>query len=156
MMAAIANGGKLVTPHFVETLRSTNSAAELNAATDDTTALISPQAMTIPDLSQRTLHFVRRGLEAVVESPQGTGYKTVRLKEVRIAGKTGTAETGGKPDHAWFAGYVPADRPRIAFVVILEHAGSGGQAAGPVARKFVQAMLQEGLLGQSALRPLAN
>jgi len=71
----------------------------------------------------------------------------VRLSEVAIAGKTGTAEPGGnKPDHAWFAGYVPAEKPRIAFVVVLENAGSGGHAAGPVARRFVQAMLAQGLL----------
>jgi penicillin-binding protein 2 len=84
-------------------------------------------------------------LEKVVAHPQGTGYKTVRLKEVAIAGKTGTAENGG-PDHAWFAGYVPADRPQVAFVVVLEHGGSGGKAAGPVAKKFVQVLLDEGIV----------
>ena len=94
----------------------------------------------------------------VVADPQGTGYKTVRLKDVAIAGKTGTAEAGGrKPDHAWFAGYVPADRPTIAFVVVLENAGPGGHAAGPVAREFVQALLALGLLdGAPVPAPLAN
>ena len=61
----------------------------------------------------------------------------------------GTAEAGGgRPDHAWFAGYVPADQPRYAFAVVLEHAGAGGAAAGPVARKLIEAMLREGLLGE--------
>lgn len=156
MMAAIANGGRLITPHFVETVHSAEPTIDADGGSESESAVNAIAGQAIPDLSSRTLHFVRRGLEAVVESPQGTGYKTVRMKEVRIAGKTGTAETGGKPDHAWFAGYVPADRPRVAFVVVLEHAGSGGQAAGPVARKFVQAMLQEGLLGQPTIRQLAN
>jgi penicillin-binding protein 2 len=53
---------------------------------------------------------------------------------------------GNKPDHAWFAGYVPAERPRYAFVVVLEHGGSGGAAAGPVARRFVEELLAVGLL----------
>jgi penicillin-binding protein 2 len=63
-----------------------------------------------------------------------------------MAGKTGTAENNAGADHAWFAGYVPADRPRFAFVVVLEHGGSGGRAAGPVARKFVECLLDMGLV----------
>ena len=114
--------------------------------------------MQISGLSPRTLHVLRRGLSAVVADPHGTGYKTVRLPDLTIAGKTGTAEAGGgKPDHAWFAGYVPAERPRIAFVVVLENAGSGGHAAGPVARKFVQACQSLGLLsGGKGTAPAAN
>jgi penicillin-binding protein 2 len=105
----------------------------------------------ISGLSTRTLAFVRRGLEQVVENPQGTGYKTVRCAAARIAGKTGTAEPGGgRPDHAWFAGYAPAQRPRVAFVVVLEHAGPGGHAAGPLARKLVQALERLELLGQTS------
>src|SRR4029077_15470346 len=85
----------------------------------------------IPELSARSLEWVRMGMREVAAHPQGTGYKTERLRDGAIAGKTGTAEPGGdRPDHAWFAGYVPADRPTIAFVVVLEHAGSGGHAAG--------------------------
>ncbi len=79
--------------------------------------------------------------------PRGTGYKRVRLEEMTMAGKTGTAEVGGgKRDHAWFAGYVPAENPRYAFVVVLEHTGTGGENAGPVARQLVQLMLNLGLL----------
>ena len=117
-----------------------------------------PGADSIPGLSPRTLEWVRLGLVHVVSDRQGTGYKTVRLTDVSIAGKTGTAEPGGgQPDHAWFAGYVPADKPKIAFVVVLENAGSGGHAAGPVAREFVKAMLAHGLLeGRLVAAPSAN
>ena len=88
-----------------------------------------------------------QSLRAVVEEQYGTGYKTVRLDDVAIAGKTGTAETApGKPDHAWFAGYVPADDPQYAFAVVFEHGGSGSRVAGPVARETVRKMLQLGLL----------
>lgn len=148
MMAAIANGGRLVTPHLVESARPSMSTEETLPPGGRDEAISVPDAQPIPELTAHTLKWVREGLRQVVANPHGTGYKTVRLKEVAIAGKTGTAEPGGKrPDHAWFAGYVPVDQPRIAFVVILEHAGAGGHAAGPVARKFVQAMLHEGLLG---------
>jgi penicillin-binding protein 2 len=150
LMAAIANGGRMVTPRLVDTLES-DAAGEASASA-------STEAAPIAELSARSLEWVRLGLRQVVAHPQGTGYKMVRLRDVAIAGKTGTAEAGGgKPDHAWFAGYVPADRPRIAFVVVLEHAGPGGHAAGPVAREFVQAVQALGLLdGMRPVPPSAN
>jgi penicillin-binding protein 2 len=96
-------------------------------------------------------------LRRVVEDPLGTGYKRIRLPEMAIAGKTGTAEVGGDlEDHAWVAGYVPADRPRLAFVVVLEHAGSGGRQAGPVARQLVQSMQANGLIGPATRVSLSD
>lgn len=144
MMAAIANGGELLTPRLA---RRSGSAV----VTDDTRSnlLDAPAPQPIPNVSTHALEDVRRGLEQVVAYPRGTGYKTVRMQEVAIAGKTGTAESRGGQDHAWFAGYVPADRPRYALVVVLERGGSGGKMAGPLAKKLVQAMLREGLIEQS-------
>src|SRR5262249_31689813 len=74
-----------------------------------------------------------------------------RRPGLEVAGKTGTAQIrklvrGDKSsewdperDHAWFAGYFPAQRPEIAFVVLIEHGGHGGQTAGPVAMEVVDA-----------------
>ncbi|MCH7686406.1 MAG: hypothetical protein IH899_06960 [Planctomycetes bacterium] len=141
MMAAIANGGILVTPHVVD-----NSGPTV-VDSDDLNSAPNRAPRRIPGLSEETLNRVREGLRNVVHHPRGTGYKRVRLEEMTIAGKTGTAEVGGeKRDHAWFAGYVPAENPRYAFVVVLEHAGTGGQNAGPVAKQLVQLMLNLGLL----------
>ena len=92
---------------------------------------------------------------AVVEAPIGTGYRTVRVPGVLIAGKTGTAESSPqKPDHAWFVGYVPADAPRYVIIVVLEHGGSGSRAAGPVVRELVRAMQTQGLLDGAATVPV--
>ncbi len=103
--------------------------------------------MPIPGISDGTLARIRVALEKTVSDPSGTGFHTVRTKDISTAGKTGTAQAGkGQPDHAWFAGYAPADNPRIAFAVVLEHAGSGGKAAGPVARQLVEALLADGVL----------
>lgn len=141
MMSAVANGGLLVTPHVVD-----NSGPAL-IGKDDLARGENRDPVRIGDLSEATLKRVREGLKRVVHHPRGTGYKRVRLKEITIAGKTGTAEVGGgKDDHAWFAGYVPAENPRYAFVVVLEHAGSGGQEAGPVAKELVELMLELGLV----------
>ncbi len=140
MMAAIANGGRLIHPHVAG--ESMLRVAPL-AADDTDTAFAVPQLPLSPDNLER----LREGLRLAVAHPRGTAHRTVFLKQVAIAGKTGTAETrAGRNDHAWFAGYVPADRPRVAFAIVLEHAGSGGRAAGPVARRFVEALLEEGLI----------
>lgn len=167
MMATIANDGELVTPHFVERVGSAHAGpvrvlaeADGSGAGDAGAGRIAPVGFDaeaeraarpnarLAELSPAVLAWVRKGLERVVSSPHGTGYKNVRLAEVSIAGKTGTAEQGGgRPDHAWFAGYVPADRPRIAFVVVLESAGSGGAQAGPLARELVRTLHSQGLLG---------
>lgn len=140
LMAAVANGGKLLTPQVVRDVHRQGASREKVWQSD------LPRPKDI-GLSKRTLHFVRSGLEQAVASPRGTGYKRVRLKSVSIAGKTGTAETGGgRPDHAWFAGYVPAERPQIAFVAVVEHGGSGGVTAGPLAKKLVEEMLKQQLI----------
>lgn len=141
-MAAIGNGGYLVTPHIVDPVATNQIASGVS-----TTNRSLPEPERIPGLSPSTLEQIHHGLVGVVADPQGTGYKSVRLPGVPIAGKTGTAEVGGgKPDHAWFAGYAPADHPQVAFVVVLEHAGSGGRAAGPLAKKLVESLVRLGLV----------
>jgi penicillin-binding protein 2 len=146
LMAFVANNGWLVTPHVVSDDGVARQATEL----DD-----SPYRVTrhrIPGVTDDTLAAVREGLLAAVEEPIGTGFRTIRLKDVQIAGKTGTAETSpGKPDHAWFAGYAPAANPRYVVVVVLEHGGSGSKAAGPLARELVRALSERGMLSDTNL-----
>ena len=149
MMAAIANDGYLVTPRFVRDVTATpagqpTAAGSVQLASYESTRTTLRER--IPGLSPGTLARVREGMRMVVGHHRGTA-RSIALDEVAIAGKTGTAEAGGGlPDHAWFAGYVPADHPRVAFVVVLEHGGSGGRAAGPLARELVQALLEQGFI----------
>tara|TARA_R110002072_G_scaffold303099_1_gene493579 strand:+ start:345201 stop:347576 length:2376 start_codon:yes stop_codon:yes gene_type:complete len=140
LMAAVATGGDMPTPRVVRAIRSLDSSGQT-----PTEILINSQKERVP-LSARTLKYVRAGLEEVVASRGGTGYRNVFMKEVSIAGKTGTAETGSGRDHGWFAGYVPAEEPQIAFVAVLEHGGSGGSVAGPLAKSLVEEMLRLGLI----------
>jgi cell division protein FtsI/penicillin-binding protein 2 len=86
-------------------------------------------------------------MRAVVND-QGTGWRA-RLSGVAVCGKTGSAQlvaharlvkSGQAPSlvpHGWFVGFAPDDRPRIALAVLVEHGGSGGEAAAPVARRIL-------------------
>jgi penicillin-binding protein 2 len=133
MMAAIANGGQRVVPH----VRREAFQPPLPIARFDSN-------------SERSLAVVRHALEQVVSDSRGTGHEHVYLREVAIAGKTGTAQSGSpRGDHAWFAGYAPAQNPRFAIAIVLEHAGSGGHAAGPIARELVRQMLELGYFPQA-------
>jgi penicillin-binding protein 2 len=95
-----------------------------------------------------TFELIRAALRRAVT--RGTGTEA-GLETVAVAGKTGTAQVYShsagvnsddlpkhERDHAWFVGYAPADRPRIAFAVMVEHGGHGGSAAAPVARKVLE------------------
>ena len=140
LMAVVANGGYLVTPHLVSHVGSIHAAGNDSESEYDWTVR-NPQR--VAGLKGETLEQIHAGLVRVVEERHGTGYKTVRLPGVAIAGKTGTAEVGAnRADHAWFAGYAPAEQPQVAFVVVLQHAGSGGHAAGPLAREFVRKLVE--------------
>lgn len=93
------------------------------------------------DAAQQLAGYLR---EAVLT---GTG-RVLREHPARIAGKTGTAEVDGAGSHAWFAGFAPhgSASKRIAFAVILEHAGYGGAAAARVAGEVATAATAAGLL----------
>lgn len=131
MMAAIGNGGYLVKPRVVYE-RSQNQ-------DEDEQSL-----KKIEGLSERTLTTIRHGMEMVVHHPRGTGIAAL-TPSMTIAAKTGTAEVDGKPDHAWFAGFAPVESPRIAFCVILEHGGSGGDA-GPIIKELMTELIGLGYL----------
>ncbi len=136
MYAAIANGGYLMQP----TLVRRETAKQLDGQTR-----VRPPGTRIAGLEDTTLLAVREGLRRVVNEPTGTAYESVRLRDVVVAGKTGTAETGTtRGDHAWFAGYAPAEEPQVAFVVALEHGGSGSTAAGVIARHLVRRLVDLG------------
>jgi len=134
-MAAIANGGRLVTPRLIRSFgtKHTDQDTEIEPAV----AIVPPHR--IEGVDERILTTIRGALRQVVADPEGTAHQTVNFPAVSIAGKTGTAQSGDhREDHAWFVGYAPGERPKVAFAIALEHAGSGSQAAGPVARRVVE------------------
>lgn len=123
MMATVANGGRLYVPHFFDRAMD---------ADGDLLESYRPQWRET-GLRPETLQVVREGMRRVVEGRKGTARRA-GLARFRAAGKTGTAETGQQGVfHAWFAGYAPHDRPKIAFVAVNERtSGHGSSHAAPI------------------------
>jgi peptidoglycan glycosyltransferase len=74
--------------------------------------------------------------------------RSLRTHPVPIAGKTGTAEVAGRESHGWFAGFAPFGpaKKRIAFAIVVEHAGYGSLTAAPVAGEIVSAAISAGVI----------
>jgi penicillin-binding protein 2 len=126
-----ANGGYLLRPYLVNKIGKVKSVIA---------------ARSYIGISKETLETVKKGLIATVEDEEGTAHilKDLNLK---IAGKTGTAETTGK-SHGWFIGFFPYDNPKYTICVFLEHGGSSFQAL-KVTYSFLKTLKEEGYFSYS-------
>jgi peptidoglycan glycosyltransferase len=129
MAAAIANKGIMMQPYAVSNIRD----SENRIIRDFKPKQIS-QVM-----DENTANIIKDLMVEVVKSGTGTRAK---VSKVVVAGKTGTAEVGGdKKSHAWFVGFAPADKPRVAIAVLIENGGGGGSTAAPIASKVLRKAL---------------
>ncbi len=133
MLAAVANGGTLYKPHLV---------ARISSLADSTEQTFPPEVRGKLPISANTLATLKDALKRVTTDKDGTAYSAFRGAKVISAGKTGTAEVlkAGEP-HSWFAGYAPADNPKIAIVILAEHGGEGSVTAAPIFRQIVDKWL---------------
>ncbi|MCG8563799.1 MAG: penicillin-binding protein 2 [Desulfobacterales bacterium] len=144
--AAVANGGTLYRPRVVKSVQS-----------DDGTIIKKNEPEILGGLpaGKETLALVKKGLFKVVQGQNGTA-KRIKIKGIDIGGKTGTAQVFSRKkgekfeneklarrfqDHAWFVAYAPAEDPKIAIAVIIEHGAHGSTAAAPVAGKLIRQYL---------------
>jgi penicillin-binding protein A len=128
--AAIANGGVLPAPYLATEARAPNGTAS---------TLNGPGALGRVVKSETAAALS----EMMVLSVEVAYAQKAKIPGVKVAGKTGTAETGpaGAQPHSWFIGYAPADNPRVAVAVVLENRGSGSDFATPAAQRILQAAL---------------
>ena len=145
MTAAVANGGTVLQPILIKKVENWRGEELLDSERVVTNTV---------HLRPGNLAAVRRGLDAVVNAPRGTGWAS-RVDGIRVAGKTGTAQVVRLKsdeerekiekeelyrfrDHALFVAYAPAEAPEIAIAVVVEHGGSGGSTAAPIARNILE------------------
>jgi len=133
--AAIANDGIIMEPMMVSRIFDADGEAVSEAEPELLQRAVSPStAAIISDLMER-----------VVAS--GTGTRAT-VPNVRVAGKTGTAETGVGPPHVWFIGFAPVEQPTIALAVLVESGGeagenaTGGSVAAPIAQEILAYWVQ--------------
>lgn len=140
-LAAVVNGGKVLQPHLIKKV------ASLDGGFIDEDFPINIQR-TI-DADQKVVTAVREALVGVVNDPRGTAKRaSLSDKGIVVAGKTGTAQVvsldfhkeGGHFDHhAWFAGYAPAENPKIVVVALVENGGHGGAQSAPLVKQVMEA-----------------
>ncbi|VAX14687.1 Peptidoglycan D,D-transpeptidase MrdA [hydrothermal vent metagenome] len=123
--------------------------------------IIPPAAINPPtQASEANWNTIIQAMKKVVTSRHGTARRISHHLSYTIAGKTGTAQVFGIKqneeyieknvskklrDHALFIGFAPVEDPKIAIAVIVEHGGSGGAIAAPIARKVMdQYLLKKG------------
>lgn len=144
--ATIANGGTLYAPQVVQNIRAPDGSLS------DT---FQPRVKRKVAVEARHLDLIRRALVDVVEDEDGTAYRSRNKEGVQVAGKTGTAQVVSRRgrseesssawyldrSHGWFAGFAPASDPQVAFAILVEHGGSGGASAAPIATSVMQRYL---------------
>ncbi len=140
--ARLANGKKALLPRLI---RSVGGVPQ-------------PSGAAVPDLRVDPAHvqFVREAMSAVTTSGTAAAFGDLGLGDIRMAGKTGTAQAysygAGRGahgavgewklrDHAWFIAFAPYDNPRYALSVLVEHGGFGAAAAAPRAREIMRTAL---------------
>ncbi|PZR72423.1 MAG: penicillin-binding protein 2, partial [Chthoniobacterales bacterium] len=143
--ATVANGGISYYPRLVSKVVDQDGSPVLE---ENGQPVVSPAPKIDADLrndfTREQIEQVRRGLWKVVNEDGGTGGRA-RLKDVQVAGKTGTAEAsdrGVKSNVAWFCCFAPYDNPKYVVAVMVEgSAGHGGSVAGPIATRILQRAL---------------
>ena len=145
--AALAADGVMHRPHLASDRR--------DGFRNPWTAVPQPAPRRLSD-NLGYIRAVQGGMEGTIHDPGGTGRAMAIGASYRMAGKTGTAQRVSRkgnvstnphslPLHlrhqAWFIGYAPAEDPRIAVAVMVEHGGYGGSTAAPIARKLFDAWL---------------
>src|SRR5438552_4164429 len=142
--ATIANGGVCYYPRLVDKVLNQDGSPVL----DDHGKIAVPQTPRVrsdlhSELSREQIDLVRKGLWKVVNEDGGTGGRA-RLKNVQVAGKTGTAQAtdrGHKDTIAWFACFAPYENPKYVVAAMVQGGEHGGSVAGPIATRIIERAL---------------
>lgn len=138
--ALIANNGVTYTPHIVK------------GYLDNKTKEFIPFKFDKIDLGidKQVFDIVKEGMFLVVN---GAGTAThIKMSEIQIAGKTGTAQNPHGKDHALFIAFAPYDDPQIAVAVVVENVGFGATYAAPIAKEMIKAFLIKDKTKQDELK----
>src|SRR5881398_2921839 len=144
--AAAANGGTCYYPRLVDKVLDQNDTPVVDEQGKTVNFAPRIRADLRNEVSPQDMELVRRGLWKVVNEDGGTGGRA-RLKDVVVAGKTGTAqatERGHEENVAWFVCFAPYDHPKYVVAVMVQGAsGHGGEVAGPIATRILERVVAQ-------------
>ncbi len=153
--SALANGGDVLYPRFVDRLESQDPLS-------GGAPVIFPKGRIRDNLgvSPRSIQILEDAMLGDTEDPEGTG-KNARVDGLRICGKTGTAQkedASGRvvEDTTWFMSFAPYDHPQYAVVVMVEAGSSGGGTCAPVAKAIYQSILESERIHAAPNRSVAQ
>ena len=124
--ASLANKGTIFQPHIVSKIFNKKLKKIQNQSFGSKKV----------EIDERWFDVVRQGMFDVVNTPGGTAG-AVKLPDIVVCGKTGTAQNPHGKDHSWFICFAPMDKPQIAMCVMVENAGFGGTVAAPIAKEIL-------------------
>lgn len=129
MTATIANRGYYITPHLVRDIEGEDQIDE---------AYLERNYTTIDTSNYRP---IVEGMDLVVNGGAGSTARNARIPEIRVCGKTGTAENPHGNDHSIFIAFAPKEDPKIAIAVYVENQGFGTTYAAPIASLMIEKYL---------------
>ena len=139
--AMLANGGKLVEPHIVQSVEEPSTQGQPPVVLRP----YSPKPPKDVGLNPNNIRVVQEGLYDATHANYGTSSSIFGSFPIEIAGKTGTAEKyvrlpgyQGLQDQAWWCGYGPYVKPSLVVCAMIENGGHGGVVAAPVALQVFQ------------------
>ncbi|MDC7684008.1 penicillin-binding protein 2 [Asticcacaulis sp. BYS171W] len=152
--ARIANGNRAITPHLIKKVGAVDTDFDFKPI----------------DIPPEHLQVVRDGMYMVSNDADGTAYRNSQLNlgDIKLCGKTGTAQVHSYDnaktrkasiwkfkDHGLFVCYAPADNPKYALAVVLEHGVGGAAFAAPKAREIMKvALLKDPAMQARIVRPV--
>lgn len=139
LVSCIANGGRYYKPRLVK-----------SAVLPNGSVLIKDQPKLRVDLVKEgvkpaDLELIRKGMWLAVNKLGGTAGR-VKIPDVEVAAKTGTAQTAddGKRSHnSWTVAFAPFDEPRYAVAVLVQNGKSGGKVCGPLVHLILRGLLAQ-------------
>ncbi len=148
--ATFVNGGNLYRPYVVSRIEDVNGKA---------VKTFGPELLSNHKINPEYQAIIQEGLSKVINDPQGTAYHMARSTELKISGKSGTAQVISlsrdelfkpcanlpfeKRHLAWFVGYAPQKDPEIVVAVLGLHECGGGRSSGPVVKAMIEKWWQK-------------
>ena len=167
MTAQIANGGFEIKPKIIFDGKNSNSQDYLKYKNENpnnsSPDLFTPGQFNLKPLfkNQENINFIKEAMYSSSNEPGGTSYRSrLEDKKFTFAGKTGSSQVKKfteaqriaevkqddieykNRDHALFIAFAPVSNPKYAISIVVEHGGSGGKTAAPIAKKIIKKVLE--------------